>query len=901
MYIQFNQGEVSHVISELAVGLKLSEKVVQVSIPKAEGPLTVRFTLDTEAGFPPTFVTLRYKDIDLDPNKTGSGSFLYDPQERTHTLTLEFDSSSIPEPQNDDDADDDDDLPEWEGTIIFQIEEDTSKTENWYYIQVNKFLVNETLKGVFSIDLGTTNSSVAFWEAIPEPVFTPNSPILLDETKSVPSAIYVNRNFASLFKKQLDPKSYDVGQKAIDGEMGECRFTSIKRGIGTKKKYEIPGRRKIRVPVRHMMKALAKKIIEDAQSTLGKSVAEIVVTSPPRWDAVSIGELHQVLVDLGFPADRIDMSTDEASAAGLYYVLSPILEHFGRPQALNEYLSQEYGEMKVGTNDEYRFNLLSMDFGGGTTDLALICVHLSREPETIVIDINIADRSGLNNVGGDNLTLYLFRLLKRRLALALAHPQKFLDPSFSETPTGNPWIDHFAFEPQQSILVTKWDAVIEHLDDFVLPNELWQAVNGVFPTANRGDNAHEEEAATGHFNWLWAQADQLKKALCVEVNAATKNQDLSLERISNFDNWGVVDLDSFKTPLLSDSIPLARENDEFREKLGVRFGHICRFSEAVIADLVELALRMEDRSREIRPDFAESIQRVVLAGNGARNPYVAAAIHKPRADGGLGISQNQIKFDPENAKLAVPVGACLKRIARKVDGFKISVQLNRTILPFEIYFKHAAAVVLLFSRGRIDEFFFFQRGGISDTVTSEYLARLADSDSETEEYRDIAQFVPTEEGISFVDFESDKASNSGFWKTLKRDYRLKVIPNASDFVSDFSVYHKDDSDSGQNRITSNNPKEIFASVRDKSYSMGEMLEILRNELSMVQKISWIEQAFLEPLADGEIFHRYYLDLSKQLYLVRHHWDEGKKLLRPKIPASALVELNDKDDPFSGIH
>ena len=77
--------------------------------------------------------------------------------------------------------------------------------------------------------------------------------------------------------------------------------------------------------------------------------------------------------------------------------------------------------------------------------------------------------------------------------------------------------------------------------------------------------------------------------------------------------------------------------------------------------------------------------------------------------------------------------------------------------------------------------------------------------------------------------------------------------------------------------------------------------ILRNELSATQKIAWIEQAFPTPPAEGEIVHRYYVDVTKQIYLVRHHWSEGKTLLLAETDEAALVDLPAEMNPFSGMH
>jgi len=431
MIIEFDESTPLHVIKELAPGLRLDDKTVELSIPELEEAAKVEFNIDFGKD-PVAFVGLSYNDIPLDPQNTGHGEFLFDPAEFGHTLKIEFNSNACPTAKQDS-------VPQWEGQINFRVQDD----EEWsaFFVQVEKFLGDEVFDGVFAVELGTTNSSCAYWEVKPEPDFLPVSPTLLKEAKSVASAVNVLE--IEPFK-QLAPSSYDVGQAAVGAPRKTNLHQSVKRGIGTKKRYVVTKGKEIwrDADAQHMMTAIAKKILEDGRSILGKNLKEITVTSPPRWNAVQVNELRQVWRRLGFTPDKIDMSTDEATASGLYYVLYPLFERFGKRAALQEYVENEFAPMKTG-DGEYSINLCSMDFGGGTTDLALIKVGMSFRPQHLALDIDIVDRGGRQDLGGDNLTLHLFDLLKRRLALALAHPQRLLDPETTEKPPTN-WVLYVA-------------------------------------------------------------------------------------------------------------------------------------------------------------------------------------------------------------------------------------------------------------------------------------------------------------------------------------------------------------------------------------------------------------------------------------------------------------------------
>jgi hypothetical protein len=900
MIIEFDESTPLHVIKELAVGLRLDDKHVELSIPELEDPGKVRFSIDFGQD-PVSFVRLSFNDQPLDPEQTGQGEFDFDPMEFGHTLKIEFDTSAIPAAKQND-------TPQWEGQINFQIDGD----DEWsaFFIQVEKILGDETFEGVFAIDLGTTNSSIAYWEVKPEPDFLPLSPILLKEAQSIASAVNVLE--VEPFK-ELAPNSYDVGQAAVGAARKANLHMSVKRGIGTKKRYVVAKGREIwqDADAQHMMTALGKKLLEDARSILGKNISEIVATSPPRWNAVQVGELRKVLKSLGFPADRIDMSTDEASAAGIYYLLYPLFERFGKRVALQEYAEKEFGRMRVAEGS-YQFNMLSMDFGGGTTDLALIKVALDFKPQHLALDIDILDRGGRQDLGGDNLTLYLFRLLKRRLALALAHPQRLVDPATTDQAPSNPWIKQFRLDAQQGALLQRWDEVVEHLDDPELPRELWELVNGVFPTAwdfkdMPATYRKYKTPARRHFDWLWAQADELKRALCVDVTNEVKGQKVTEENLAEFDSrWLSPDLETFDRPVnLAECIPMAADDEDFRQDfLSISFGHITGFYRPCIQGLAEETARMEGRS--LQPIVGQDgeqrqpiVDRVVLAGNGARIPVITALIHKDRDQGGLGVGHDQIKFDPVRAKLAVPIGACLRRIARKVEGFKVNIRLSRNLLPFDILLNMGTTSVKLFPSGQIDEFSFFQRTGVPEDLEVEYVTRLDEQDAGTENYKPYVLFKPKGESLALIDLNDE----SDLWQNLNQTYGLETIPECGDINPAFVEFDPKVGDltAGSNVLAATTPEAVFATVGDRNFSHEQMLGILRNELVGPQKIAWIEGSFQDNPAEGTIVHRYYIDVTKQVYLVRHHWSDGKGLFLAETDEEALIELPSERNPFSGMH
>jgi hypothetical protein len=297
----------------------------------------------------------------------------------------------------------------------------------------------------------------------------------------------------------------------------------------------------------------------------------------------------------------------------------------------------------------------------------------------------------------------------------------------------------------------------------------------------------------------------------------------------------------------------------------------------------------------------KKIDRIVLAGNGARIPVIGPIIAAPRDKGGLGIPYEQIKFDAGTAKLAVPIGACLRRIARKVEGFKVTINMSRSLLPFELYANMGTRSVKMFDVGQIDEFRFFMRKGVSADLEVEFVTRLEESDVGTENFKPYVLFKTNSEGLPLIDL----AKEDDLWESLEMSYGLDAIPRVKDVfqgaITAFDPKKSEDAKTGVNLISATNPAKEFKKVGDKSYNMGDMHRILTSDLRLPQKIAWVEQAFSEPLPEGEIVHRYYLDVTKQLFLVRHHWKDGKVLFAAETDEKALEELPPERNPFSGMH
>jgi len=95
---------------------------------------------------------------------------------------------------------------------------------------------------------------------------------------------------------------------------------------------------------------------------------------------------------------------DEASAAAFYFLYRDFFYSAGRVPAF-EYIYP------------YGANVLILDFGGGTTDVALVrCVPERNEEHPSTIRMDVLRRTGMRQFGGDNITQAVYRVVKTEVA-----------------------------------------------------------------------------------------------------------------------------------------------------------------------------------------------------------------------------------------------------------------------------------------------------------------------------------------------------------------------------------------------------------------------------------------------------------------------------------------------------
>lgn len=213
-------------------------------------------------------------------------------------------------------------------------------------------------------------------------------------------------------------------------------------------------------------------------------------------------------------------------------------------------------------------------------------------------------------------------------------------------------------------------------------------------------------------------------------------------------------------------------------------------------------------------------------------------------------------------------------------------------LPCDLLLTTGHGAVCLFAAGPIDELCFFQRAGVPEHLEVEFLSRLDPAERGSEDYKPYGMFrLRTGDGQPLP-----RAGElpEDFWATLYREHGLvKLLPAAR--VLDPRGWEawdprRNGPDAGRNRVVPQHPDYTFKRARGQRYTHADLLEIVRRHLRGPERIAWLEAAFPEQLAPGQIVHRYWLDAARRIWLVRHHWARGKQLHRAHTSEEAKALL-----------
>lgn len=731
--------------------------------------------------------------------------------------------------------------------------------------------------GVVAVDIGSSNVVCAHWN------YQANDPVV-----STLEPVAVNVLDAAGFSERQEG-SFLTGEAALTHKRQANLYRSFRRLLGTQTRSRpaVTGGHITQVAVSDLMAAVLEHLLRKVSREVANGpihFPQLFVTVPATGDAAFEYELRQVCERIGV---TVTSELDEATAAGVYYLLRPLL--------LRDYARERRADGQPGTPADYYakhfalgeegIEVLAIDLGGDSTDLALLRLHLIQDDRSCRVNLEVAGTAGFRELSGEGLTLFLFGLLKRRLALALAHPRRALAGARPdlEPPHLHPWLEYHRLEVGATdvtlagrldkgyrLLLERWDEVA---GTGPLDAALSEAVDAFFPTVSEGAAKKGAKFRKANFRWLWEETERVKRALCAQRDEE--------ERLA-----GAAGATQIASRLDLSSVP--------RQPHGLDFGawlSKSRVDPSAPPQPLALAVGPSDVDAFVRATGAAPLARaarsllgerlptrVLLAGNGAR---AARPVIEEVFASELGLSAERISFSPDDAKVSVAKGACLWAVGNRLEGIEVSLQRS---------LRHPAGLVLvsalrqepLFPQGTpIDRFCYAQPEAREDEAGE----KLIQVDRELG-----GRLTP------FLMFDPRRGEPLPALGSLPAAKREDLSIPAID------AFCEQDREAVRCTFRVRDPHQYVQTDSAEWVSQGEVFSALRRELSMVEAIAWVEGAehLRSDPPPGKAWHRYYVDENLEVYLVFHA--AGRKLLvRGDVVEQARRALLPAEDPFSGVH
>lgn len=745
----------------------------------------------------------------------------------------------------------------------------------------------EAFEGIVAIDLGTSNAALATWDlrVATRPELHWQEPVA------------VNVLDAAAFQA-LDPQGYLTGEEALTHPSAVNLYRSFRRLLGGKQSLRPAVTRTdmAQVQASTLVAALLRGLLRRLARSLGREhlrFPQLVLTVPARGDLALEYELRRACEALGL---RASLAVDEASAACVQHLLHPLLVPELVPQASDAGLARGPAERyarELGVEPRVvdpragklalEANVLCVDTGGGTTDLALLDFTLHQAPGGCQVHIAVRDTTGFPELSGEGLTLHLFGLLKRRLALALTDPRRaLLGARGDEPPRAHPWLELHRLEagPRDRSLEARLE------EDLRLVHEQWDALHGaaplkdawraavdrLFPTVTTGAARGGKKTRSRNFRWLWEEAERIKRLLAAERGALSAGREaddpvptvrarLDLASCPR-DPHGPDPEDLLRAAGVDPARPPAPE------ALGVSSRELDAWVAAAAAPL---------RAAVARVCAGTPIHRLLLAGGAT---HATRFVVEPLLRAELGLSARQVVFDPQEAKPAVARGACLWALGSRLEGVEVLLE-RQPRCPTNLWLVSAVGNELLWREGEAIDRFAYVQPPEREGAEGDKLILLAQEEG--------GRLEP------FLVFDPRKGTplpEVGDLPILhRRDLPLKQV----DAFLQFAVV-------GQRTEWSVRDPGAYLSTDQGLIPHWELFQRLREEMSCEEVIAWIESSeHLRPEpAPEHAWHRYYLDETRELYLVFHA--RGKRLLcRGQVARQAREGLSEEQDPFSGVH
>lgn len=393
---------------------------------------------------------------------------------------------------------------------------------------------------------------------------------------------------------------------------------------------------------------------------------ELVVTYPTTTPPGTRDQLAD-LVRKSLDAREVVAAYDEGVAAGLFFVAR---DYAGNRSVGMEALRARSHQVADSEPESWEQNIMVIDIGGGTTDIALLRLTLTDYTPPLPANVppavpgryyllrpEVIGSTGHPQLGGDYLTLKVFYWLKAAVADALLdHP--------ADTPG---WIGLKNLVPRSlsgagdavnslAKSVLRYKVKQEGLAD----RDVVEALRKIIPTHSQG--SEDRPRLTEQFKQLWYWAEQAKKELGAGRDYVVHQDDLK-EALS-----GAVPVE--KPEILADLLPapgIRLSPADFETLAGPVFEKMVRLAKPVL----------------YQKSWDHRLDRVMLSGRGSAMPALRTAVVSELAairapfddrdaaagtDRSLAWNPAAITVEQRLAKQVTSIGACW---AHTVSAFRI--------------------------------------------------------------------------------------------------------------------------------------------------------------------------------------------------------------------------------------
>lgn len=367
----------------------------------------------------------------------------------------------------------------------------------------------EKTKRTLCIDFGTSNTTVGSYGVYDEDQNNVEVVDFEDHTgdtvayrKMLPTVIYVDK-IERKDKGGADITysfGYDALQKVMDHDYDTVAsvFYEIKRWInnldGVEDISDEDGN-KYTITHKELIKQYLDYVINTAERFFQRKFTTLHFTAPVKLKKSFIDDVKKMYEDELSDDVYHVMSESESLDEGIAVVYQHIAKEIERYNSSNNKRSADAFPAQ---------NILIIDCGGGTTDLARCTYQISKNQEGHrQLDITMSSENGDSNFGGNNITFRILQMIKIKLASKLSCKG---DVSMLKLIAG---------ENEILDILDRSDSVIKGCEQIYSKFEtIYKDAEDIIPTCfeKEGLFQNEKRQIKRNFYYLWKMADAYKKA-----------------------------------------------------------------------------------------------------------------------------------------------------------------------------------------------------------------------------------------------------------------------------------------------------------------------------------------------------------------------------------------------------